>query len=251
MTGGATRERLLQRKRDLYQALDTLERDMEAGAIDPGAYRATRDRYESEAAGVLEQLDALPQNEARDALPRTIPKGALLSGALLVVAVGIALLLVSALRPRGTIGARMVVAKPAVPAAIARAAAQVTRHPGDLGALVALGRAYLSRGDLRDADAAFRRAMTVAPVAPEPATLHAMVLSSTGRTAGALAVLRTVETAAPRYTRAWLLDGLVSARTPATRQRAVTSLKRVLQLRPGGTIAATVRTLLARLEPRR
>jgi cytochrome c-type biogenesis protein CcmH/NrfG len=157
--------------------------------------------------------------------------------------------LVTAVHDRANAGAA-VTPTPTLPPAIARAEAAVSRHPGSASAYLDLGTVLMNAGDNADADSAFRQAMTLAPARPEPATMHAMVIGSSGKAAQAEAVLHAVERDHPAYARAWLLDGILSSRSAATRAHAIVAWKRFLRLQPSGQIARTVRGLLAQAESR-
>src|SRR5689334_14909190 len=62
-----TREGLEARKQELFDAIHTLQRDHEDGAIDADAYQSARRRYEVEAALVLERIDTLRPDDATSA----------------------------------------------------------------------------------------------------------------------------------------------------------------------------------------
>src|SRR5437588_4137891 len=128
------------RKRELYDAIRTLDRDRRDGLIDAEAYRDARARYELEAAGILERLDLLertvpaaddaPIVEARRRLP--------IIGAGAVVILAIALFLGGALHARtgtaaitGDIG--QATPAPAVGQSpqVLQAQARVSSHPRD------------------------------------------------------------------------------------------------------------------------
>lgn len=245
------RSQLLERKEDLYEAIRALDRDREDGTIDPESYRATRSRYELEAAEVLEQLDGLAAPDAK-ADERKLPASRpLLVGSLGVALGALAIFLAAALHDRtGSAGGPTPAPTATLPPAVARAEAEVVRHPRSVPALLGLGTVLMNAGDNADADSVFRHAMTLAPARPEPPTMHAMVLSSTGKVIQARSVLHSVERSHPAYARAWLLDGILSARNAATRPHAIVAWKRFLKLQPTGNVARTVRGLLAQEESR-
>src|SRR5690348_15174912 len=108
-----SRSHLLVRKRDLYAALRTLEEDYRDGTIDEDTYRVARQRYEVEAAGILEQLDALPEDDAaraerrNDAAVRASRRYSpwiLIGGAASLIIAALVLFLVTATVPRGSNG---------------------------------------------------------------------------------------------------------------------------------------------------
>jgi cytochrome c-type biogenesis protein CcmH/NrfG len=117
-------------------------------------------------------------------------------------------------------------------------------HPRSADALVNLGNAYLNNVQVAAADRAYMAAMQLDPTAPQPATLHAMILGSSGQSGQALALLRQVERRHPTYARAWVLDGLLSQRSnPA---HAIAAWQQFLALEPKSSLSATVRDLIAR-----
>lgn len=247
-----TRTQLVARKRDLLAALRTLEQDEADGVIDQVAYRAARERYELEAAGVIEQLDALPlDDESQPGQPkRTIRRSWLVvGGAAAVVAVAIVLFLVSALHPRsGNQSVTGDVPTPAVqdPPALRAAEQAVEAHPRSFTSWILLGNQYVNQGDAADADRSYQTAIRLAPTRPEARTLHAMLLGAGGRSAQALVVLHRVERDTPSYSRAWLIDGLLSSHSRRSYPQAIHAWQRFLKLVPKGKIADDVRQLIAR-----
>lgn len=244
-----TRARLQSRKLDLLAALRQLERDRADGSIDEGAYRAAKERYETEAAGILARLDAtkedgLPRSESARRLPVVLG----LAGGLVLSA--IVLLLLTALHPRGlgesvtgnAVQAPAATALPVSPQLVV-AERNVRAHPRSPDALIALGNAYLDGRDAVSADRSYLQAMRLDPVRPEAPTLHAMMLGYAKRYAEALSLLRSVEQRHPTYSRAWLMDGLLSydVRRYA---HAVVVWRRFLHLNPTGRVAADVRQLI-------
>jgi cytochrome c-type biogenesis protein CcmH/NrfG len=260
------RTQLLTRKGDLMAALRTLQQDHEDGVIDDGAYHAARRRYEQEAAEVLERLDALPPEPGdQRALPERVadraqarPAGfaspwlfAAGAGAI-VVAAAIVLFLVTSVQPRSSNVARSsgggpATAKPLSPAIVA-AQREVRAHPRSVTALITLGDAYLNNGQATTADSVYQRAMKVEPNAPQPPTLHAMIIGYSGQTARALAVLHGVERRHPSFSRAWLLDGVFSAHGPRGSpgyKHAILAWQQFLALEPHNSLSAQVRQWIA------
>jgi cytochrome c-type biogenesis protein CcmH/NrfG len=241
--------RLLERKRELYDALHTLDRDLTEGQIDAEAYGHMRTRYEEEAADVLERIDKQAAGDgggARVFRPR--------SGTVKLVGIGAsiaaaAIFLASALHAGGaTAVTPTAVPTPGSSTAVGRALADVARHPRQVSALLALGGAYMDARDATDADTTYRSAIRLAPNNPEPQVLDSIALSALGRAAEAEAELRGVEVSHPAFARAWLLEGLLSSRSAKTLPHAIVAWKHFLKLQPRGTVAATVRQLLARAE---
>lgn len=258
---GQAEEVLLQaRKHDLYTAIRTLTRDYEDGTVDDAVYQKARDRYEREAAQVLERLDALavaplsPPGMARrtrlDAWPAVLIATGLVAGA-------VVLFLVAAVHNRGAgtiTGSQPITGPTAAPVATAAAAPlrtaqlQTRHHPTSVPAWLALGNAYLSAGNPREADRAFRTASRLAPGRPEARTLDALALAAEGRFTPALTLLSNVERSRPAYAKAWLTDGLIAARRSPGIPRAIRAWKRFLTLAPHSPVSAQVRASLRRLE---
>lgn len=237
-----TRDGLEARKRDLFSAIQLLEQDRRDGAVDEGAYQAARRRYEVEAASVLERLDALP-TEGEVPPTRRAPRwiGGVAAG---VAGVAIVVLLIAAIQQRSgnqAITGSVPTIQPTTSVLLAEAQKLVASHPGSVQARIRLGNVYLDQGQPTLADQQYVQAMRLAPKRPEARTLHAMVLGSEGQTAGASRVLRVVERTHPTYARAWLLDGIMAARTPHGRARALASWRRFLALQPHTAVSATVR----------
>jgi len=255
MTG--THAQLVARKLDLLVALRQLEQDHRDGLVDGAAYIAARRRYEEEAATILERLDAAVDQQNHDASGR---RPILVSGrrsplviafAAAVVVAAIAIFLVTALHPRsigqtvtGDVpGAVPTPAGPPSPRLLA-AEHEVRKRPRSIDALLSLGNAYADDHDPAAADGAYREAMRLDPARPEPPTFHAMMFGVAGRYTQGLALLQRVERSHPGYSRAWLLDGLLSY---DNRQyaRAIVAWRRFLVLNPGGAVASTTRRLIA------
>jgi cytochrome c-type biogenesis protein CcmH/NrfG len=254
MDMSATRLRLVARKRDLVAALRVLEQDHLDGIVDTAAYDAARRRYELEAAQVLEHLDRLPPDQERPAPRSQLPRRkkrwswvAIAATAALVV-VTIILFLITTVHPRrgtgsitGDVGQRTPARATAPSPQLAAAERAVYAHPRSVDALVKLGTAYLESGNAVDADLSYRAAMSVDPTRPEPKTFHAMLLGTIKQYRQALALLRQVERTHPLYAQAWLLDGLLSARTKHGAIRAIASWLRFLALEPRSRLAPHVR----------
>jgi cytochrome c-type biogenesis protein CcmH/NrfG len=233
-----SRVELQNRKLDIFAAIHRLEQDYHDGLTEHDAYHALRVRLEVDAARVLERLESLPE-QAGAARYVHVPHRALLSAAGLAVAAGaIILALTSALHLRAagqsvTGGQPAPVSQPAAASARVRAAQRmVTRHPSNVDARLALGDAYLASGRPTLADHSYLAAMRLAPNRPEPATLHAMVLGSSGQTSRALTILHRVERAHPAFATAWLIDGLTSVHRQGGYAHAVVAWRRYLVLKP-------------------
>jgi cytochrome c-type biogenesis protein CcmH/NrfG len=245
--------RLLERKRELYDALHTLDRDLAEGQIDAEAYGDLRSRYENEAANVLERIDERNHVGSGDTVRVSRPRSRTVQlvgiGALIAAA---AIFLASALHARSATA----ITPTAVPTsgtstAITRALATVAQRPRQISSLLALGGAYMDARDATDADKTYRSAIRLKPSDPEPRVLDSVALSALGKTSEAEATLQQVEASHPAFARAWLLDGLLSSRKAKTLPRAIAAWKHFLKLQPRGTVAVTVRQLLARAEGKR
>jgi cytochrome c-type biogenesis protein CcmH/NrfG len=243
------RAQLLNRKEELYAALRTLRNDFEDGAIDPDAYEITRDRYEFEAAAVLEELDVVEDSSPPAPVP---PRKAVTPGIALLLSLGIAalavvLFLVAGLRDRAASSVAAAATAVPPPPAVIRAQNAYARHPHRLTTVMALGSAYLDGGDAVDAEVVFRQAMTLAPRDPAPETMDALALSASGHPSQAEARLLTVEGAHPRYARAWLVDGLMANHTVAAHAHTIAALRHFLTLEPHAAVSPTVHQILKRL----
>ncbi len=243
---------LAKRRYEVYAAIEILERDLANGTIDADSYARTRMRYESEAARLLEQEENVgagaPAPHPRGAFPRRPVVLGAVTAALLALAVG--LFLVNAVRARtagaaitGDIGGATPV--PPAPSAELLAAQNAVRlHARDVDARLSLAQAYADQGQVQEADAAYRDAIKIAPNRPEPRTMFAMYMGSGGNTKGALSLLDAVEQAQPGFARAWLVDGLLSSRSPGGLSRAIRSWRRFLALAPHSSVAGEVRALI-------
>lgn len=250
----STRPRLEARKRDVYGAIHTLDRDHAEGTIDLDAYRRARARFELEAAGILAQLDRLDDSTPQEA-GQTRRRTWLIVGATGIVVLAVALLLGGALRARtgnaaitGDVGQSTPAAASNSSPQVLAAQNQVGIHPHDPLAALQLAIAYVDAGNNRAAEIAYRRAIQLAPRRPEARTQYAMFKGSAGNTRTALTQLSVVERDDPSYARAWLIDGLLSSRVPGGLPRAIRAWQRFLVLSPRSSVAPQVRALLAGAE---
>lgn len=246
------RTQLLTRKRDLFAALRTLEDDLRDGTVDHAMYEAARSRYEQEAAEIVRALEALPADAGVEADRTTGTRLApwLVAGAGLLVALALAVFLLAATHHRtegGVVtGSGGGTPLPATPSPqLAAAEQKALAHPRSYQVLLALGNADINSGDTASALAAYRRAESLQPRRPEAPTLRAMILAADGHGTQALALLHHVERTNPSYARAYLLEGMIAARTPHGRVEAVAAWHTFLRLDPRGKVAATVRSWLA------
>jgi hypothetical protein len=91
MSAVALRNRLLDRKGELLNALRLLERDRLDGVVDSESYESARARYEVEAANILERLDAAtdeaPPTSSSDRRSRSLWLGGIGAAAVLTAMV--------------------------------------------------------------------------------------------------------------------------------------------------------------------
>jgi cytochrome c-type biogenesis protein CcmH/NrfG len=252
----ASRTQLLSRKRDLFAAMRTLQRDYEDGLIDEDAYRSAVGRYEAEAAGILERLDAMhPDHDQRIERPPTSRPSlsrVFAAGTAVLALIAIALFLVAATHHRsgneavtGSGGAPAASTPLPVPVAVTAALRSVRLHPRSVPALLDLGNAYFDSGDVASAERSYSAAMKLAPDAPEPRVLQAMAVGMGGNPTGAGALLRGIQRTHPTYARAWLLDGLFTAHTKRGYARSIRDWRRFLALDPSSSMTPRVRQWLA------
>ena len=246
--------RLQARKHDLYHAIRTLDRDHSDGSIDADSYRTTRERYEREAASILERLDALDAAPYSGVPSMVLParRRLIMAATGGVVLVAIALFLVGAVRARtgtaaitGDVGATGAAMNRTADSPVLTAQARVRAHPRDLSAQLDLASAYVDAGNLATANSTYLHAIALAPNRPEARTMYAMFQGSDGHVRRALAQLAGVERSHPAYSKAWLVDGLLSSRLRAGLPRAIRAWRRFLALSPRASVAPQVRSLLA------
>lgn len=247
-----SRTQLLTRKRDLFAALRLLERDHQEDAVDDLEYQATRARYQSEAAEILEKLDTLPAERPDRAMAGPASAGHayrwMIAGAALVVAVAVGLFLATALRSSNAHRAASPVTPATsgkVPPQLVSAMAAVRAHPRSADAQLELGNQWFQLGRLALADAGYQRAERLAPTRPEPPTLHAWMVGLQGQPSRALTLLSQVERTHPSYARAWLIQGLVLAQRKPGLPHAIAAFQHFLRLQPHTTVSAEVRILIA------
>ena len=252
-----TRSQLEHRKRDLYDAIRTLDRDRRDGSIDRDAYHDARGRYEMEAAVILERLDHLHASApvAPNAASPRSRRRFVVVGAGAAVLLAVALFLGGALRARtgtavitGDVGQTTPAPVSTQSPQVLAAQGLVSAHPRDPNAELNLATAYVDVKNSQAANVAYLRAIRLAPRLPEPRTMYAMFKGSGGDVSGALAQLLLVEREHPGYAKAWLIDGLLSSRVPAGLPRAIHAWHRFLVLSPNASIAPQVRALLTSAE---
>lgn len=256
-----TRETLLARKQEVMEALRVLEQDRADGLVDENAYVLARERYEQEAAQLLERLDALGTDDERmPAQNRSnvytrrrwwLPAAAT---AILCIAGALAFL-ITAVHHRapgetvtGAVGQGGVATSGQTSLTLQAAQQEVYRHPRSYEALVNLGSAYLQSGRVMEADLSYQSAMRTDPTRAAAPTFHAMLLGAVKRYPQALALLSKVERTHPAYARAWLMDGILSSRTGSGKQRAIAAWLRFLLLDPQSNLAPKVHRWIVRLE---
>ncbi|HEX6506358.1 MAG TPA: hypothetical protein VF221_01885 [Chloroflexota bacterium] len=245
------------RKRDLYASLQQLERDRADGLLDDATYAASRQRYEIEAAGVLERIDRLDSEEPIEARParRRSRRLFVVAGASCVVVLAVGILLISALRARtgnaaitGDVGqATPTALLSPTPRLLAAQRAEAAR-PNDINAVLQLASAYFDAGNVTGADRMYSRAIRLDPRRPDARTMHALLEGTNGRLSAGLTLIGDVESQDPRYAKAWFVDGFLASRSRAGLPRAIRSWRRFLELDPHSSIASEVRALLAAAE---
>jgi cytochrome c-type biogenesis protein CcmH/NrfG len=247
----AARSQLEARKLELYDAIRTLDRDRGEGTIDVESYRRARSRFELEAAAILERLDHLI-----DPSPVLVRRNSQRRLAIIatagVILLAVALFLGGALRARtgnaaitGDIGQATPAPVSPLSTQVLTAKSLVQSHPRDPNAELQLATAYIDAKDSRAANAAYQRAIRLAPRRPEARTMYAMFQGSGGDVRHALTNLSRVELDQPSYAKAWLVDGLLSSRLTSGLPRAIRAWRQFLVLSPHATVAPQVQVLLA------
>jgi cytochrome c-type biogenesis protein CcmH/NrfG len=255
---------LRSREREIVESLRILEQDRDDGLVDEHAYVHTRLRYEHERDELVSRLQvlekvAITERQRRKPERSTRRRWRLqAAGAGVMCLAALLVFLVAALHTRGqgetitgAIAGGAGATAPQAALDLQGAQQAVYRHPRSYAALVNLGTAYLQSGRVMEADLSFQSAMRVAPSRAAAPTFHAMLLGAVKRYSQALLLLRKVERDHPTYSRAWLMDGILSSHVKGGKERAVASWLRFLMLEPRSSLAGKVQSWIRREQRKR
>ena len=253
-TGDSPADLLVQERARIYGYMRELEFDYQAGKVSAADYQDLRSEYEVQAAAVLQNMDALPKAQAREATPRKREKRtertlqgrpagagrrgwvlAVGGGFILVFGVAIGALLSMSLRDRqaqsdsitgdfltGTGPAGM---SPATGASAATA---------DFSTLVAQGKSALERNDLPQAIEAFKGALVLDPNHPAPHAYMGLILAQAGHYDGALMAFDKALASDPKFPLALWGKGMLLFQVKKDLAGARQNLEKVLVLLPQG-----------------
>jgi cytochrome c-type biogenesis protein CcmH/NrfG len=248
-----SRNQLLIQKTDLEEAIRVLEDDRNDGLTDNESYRVSRLRLEVGVAEVVSQLDVLPpEPSASRSLRAGRNRGWLPVLMGLIAITALVFLLMDSVHSRvsgqaitGDVPQFAPTPTSTPSAQLLAAEREVVTQPKSAAAYLDLGGAYATANQAAAADWSYRKAMQLDPSDPQAPTLHALLIGTNGHERQALQLLRQVEAAHPRYSRAWLVEGLLYSSMPRYGPQAIRAWQRFVQLQPHSPLAANVRKLIA------
>ncbi|MFQ5851217.1 MAG: cytochrome c-type biogenesis protein CcmH [Candidatus Binatia bacterium] len=244
---------LLREQARLYTELQELEFDYQAGKLSESDYRDLRQRYEIQAATVLNELDSSPARAASETR-RSGAKGAAKSstptepgkapfrrtwvfaatGALLLLfGVTLGVLLSKSLRPRGSSqeGITGDFLTGTGPGGISARSGVETKG---LESLLIQGRAAFDRQDYPQAINAFKKALAIDPNHPEAHSYMGLLLARAGHEDGALLAFDRALASNPDFPLALLGKGMVLYRGKGDFSGARQNLEKLVGLLPPG-----------------
>lgn len=254
VTAPDSREALQERKRQVLRALRELAFEHEAGHVADDDYADLRARYETEAAEVLRQLDALgPEPPPPAARPRPEPAGsprgwrhplALGAGAVALVAFGIAI---------GSGIARYSTPEPppATAASGPTAAGRGPLAPEMLQGMLRAARASLAEGRYGEAIAAYRAVLARDPKNVDALTHLGLIVAIGGHADQALETFDRALALDPTYAPAHLYRGQVLYESKGDVAGAIAAWQRFVELVPPGEDRQRVERLIAEARARR
>jgi cytochrome c-type biogenesis protein CcmH len=241
----APRSSLLREQARLYQNLQELQFDYQAGKLSETDYLDLRQRYEERAAIVLKEIDSVPPEKSKKEPPKkpetpSIPgwrKGwALAGGGLLVLILGVTLglLLAQSLRPRGSEGDTMTgdFLTGTGPGGIAPGTQ--TASANDIPGLLAQGRAAFEKQQLPVAIEAFKKVLAAEPNQPEAHSYMGLILAQAGHYDGAMMAFEKALSVEPNLTLALWGKGMLLYRVKQDLPAARQTLEKLLPLLPAG-----------------
>ena len=267
---------LQEEKATVYRALKELEFDHEAGYVSDEDYRASRERYEARAAGIVHALDELPAPlEAGPPVASSPGMGgagrrpvrftvALAAGVALLLVVGVAAgLLVG--RPRTPQPARNEASLPppggraSAPATVQQAPSAEPSPRGEplsraalTGMLEAAGQ-HLNQGKYKEAMAGYQAVLRQEPGNVDALTHIGLILAVGGHADSALESFDRIITSNPDYPLAYFYRGQVLYRAKQDYAGAIRDWERYLVLVPTGkehdNVAGFVKEARARQRP--
>jgi cytochrome c-type biogenesis protein CcmH len=241
----APRSSLLREQARLYENLQELQFDYQAGKLSEVDYLDLRQRYEEQAAMVLRQIDSVPPEKIKKEPPKKpeIPSTprwrqgwALASGGVLVLILGVTLglLLAQSLRPRGSEGDTMTgdFLTGTGPGGISPGTQ--TASAKDVPGLLTHGRAAFEKQQLPVAIEAFKKVLAADPNQPEAHSYMGLILAQAGHYDGAMMAFEKALSVDPNLTLALWGKGMLLYRVKQDLPAARQTLEKLLPLLPAG-----------------
>ncbi|MGH7832501.1 MAG: cytochrome c-type biogenesis protein CcmH [Candidatus Binatia bacterium] len=245
LESAAPRSSLLREQAGLYQNLQELDFDYQAGKLSEVDYRDLRQRYEEQAAIVLGQIDTVPPEKIKKepakkpeipSIPRWRHGWALVGGGLLILVLGVTLglLLAQSLRPRGSEGDTMTgdFLTGTGPGGISPGTQ--TASAKDVPGLLAQGRAAFEKQQLPVAIDAFKKVLAAEPNQAEAHGYMGLILAQAGHYDGALMAFEKALSVDPNLTLALWGKGMLLYRVKQDLPAARQTLEKLLPLLPAG-----------------
>ena len=263
LDGLAVVQALRAEKDTLLGAIKDLEFDLASGKLSSEDYRAMRSKYEARAMDVLQELDTqeatLRKPPQAPTTPKHSPSGAARAAGALwsrpVFAAAVIGLLIAIVGGGGFLLGRVTqdasmegMAREAASGGTDNAAQTVTalearlaQNPGDLEALVGLGRVYLQSGQVPKAIEFYKRALAIDSTNVSALSGMAMILAQAGHSDQALILFDRVLAINPQVPMALLFKGRILYEDKKDYAAAIASWEQFLRLMPQGGPAEVVR----------
>lgn len=246
------RAQLLQARSRLYTELRELEFDFQAGKLAESDYGTLKLEIENKAAGVLQQLDALPANEpsfVKSSETKPTPESAgrreqssrryrgwqVAAGAAFLLLFGLTLgvVLTNSLRPRESAEDSMT------------GDFLTGTGGGEGGQLLAQGKAAFAKQDWPKAIEAFKKMLVLDPNQPDAHAYMGYILAQAGHADGALMAFDKALAKAPNFPMALWGKGMILLREKQDYSGARETLAKLVRLLPAGAERNEVEKILA------
>ncbi len=244
---------LLRERARLYNQLQELELDYQAGKLSEADYREARQGYEEQASGVLKQLDSQVPSESKNPVKKDVPKSShpasrpgwvfgVTAAFLLLFGVTLGILLSNSLRTR-TSPEDSITGDFLTGTTPESAEAQV----GDLDSLLKQGRDAYARKEYAQSVDAYKKVLAINATNPEAHSYMGLILAGNGHSDSALMAFDRALSTDPNYVLALWGTGMVLYRQKGDLPGAREKLKKLLTRLPSGTERQSVLQIMAEI----
>lgn len=244
---------LLRERARLYNELQELELDYQAGKLSEADYHEARRGYEEQASGVLKQLGSQVLSETKPPVKKDEPKSSqrgsrpgwvfpVTAAFLLLFGVTLGVLLSNSLRTRTSPDDS--ITGDFLTGTIVESA---TAQRGNLDALLKQGRDAYSRQQWAESIDAFKKVLAIDAKHPEAHSYMGLILAGAGHSDAAILAFDRALSADPNYVLALWGNGMVLYRQKRDLPGARENLKKLLTLLPAGAERQSVLQTIAEI----